>query len=260
MRRTGLITIALAGILFACNDDDYGTTPPPPPPPPLPVATVIIASGDIAAKVDEFRNALGASNGTTVGEQPTGRREINWDGAAANPFNNRNDFPADFFNVNVKVGGIYTTAGTGFRNDSTTFRDINPTYAAEFKAFSPTKIFAPVGSNQMDQLFQVAGQPTPAEVRGFGIVFNDVDVAEKTTIQLFAQDGTLLGTYASPVRTDAAGATFVGVTFADAIIARVRITLGTGAMGPTVNDVSAGGTIDVVVLDNVIYGEPRRAF
>jgi len=87
-----------------------------------------------------------------------------------------------------------------------------------------------------------------------------VDVLEKTTIQLFAQDGTLLGTYASPVRSDAGGATFVGVTFPDAIIARVRITLGTGAMGPSVNDISAGGTIDVVVLDNVIYGEPRKAF
>ena len=260
MRRIGLITLALAALLAGCDDDDpdYGTTPPPPPPPPL--ATVITASGDIRAKVDEFRNALGASNGTTVGEQPAGRREINWDGAAANPFNNRNDFPADFFNVNVKAGGIYTTSGTGFRNDSTSFRDINPTYAAEFTPFSPTKIFAPVGSNVMDQLFQVAGQPTPALVRGFGIVFNDVDVADKTTIQLFARDGTLLGTYASPVRTDSAGATFVGVTFADPIIARVRITLGTGAMGATVNDISAGGAIDVVALDNVIYGEPRKAF
>jgi hypothetical protein len=52
----------------------------------------------------------------------------------------------------------------------------------------------------------------------------------------------------------------VGVSFTDAIIARVRITLGTGAMGPTVNDISAGGTIDIVALDNVIYGEPRKAF
>jgi hypothetical protein len=150
--------------------------------------------------------------------------EINWDGAAAYPFNNRNDFPADFFNVNVKAGAIYTTSGTGFRNDSLQFVEVNPLYAAEFTAFSPTKIFAPVGSNQLDQLFQVAGQPTPAVVRGFGIVFNDVDVAERTTIQLFAQDGTSLGTFSSPVRSDAGGATFVGVSFPDAIIARVRIT------------------------------------
>ena len=135
MRRIGFITIALAGVLFACNDDDdYGTTEPPPPPPP-PVATVITASGDIATKVEEFRTSLGPSNGATAGEQVGGRREINWDGAAANPFNNRNDFPANFFNSNVKAGGIYTTPGTGFRNDSLLFAEVNPTYAAQFSAF-----------------------------------------------------------------------------------------------------------------------------
>jgi len=259
MRRIGIISAALVGALFGCNDDEDGPTLPPPPPPP-PVATVVTATGDIRATVDEFRNSLGPSNGTIAGEQAGGRREINWDGAAANPFNNRNDFPADFFNINVKAGAIYTTSGTGFRNDSTLFSEVNPGYALQFTAFSPTKIFAPVGSNQLDQLFQVAGQPTPAVVRGFGIVFNDVDVADRTTIQLFAQDGTSLGTFSSPVRSDATGVTFVGVSFTDAIIARVRITLGTGAMGPTVNDVTAGGTIDIVALDNVIYGEPRKAF
>jgi len=45
---------------------------------------------------------------------------------------------------------------------------------------------------------------------------------------------------------------------ADAIIARVRITLGTGALGANVEDISAGGAVDLVVLDNLIYSEPRR--
>ena len=248
-------TVALALAIAAC--DDYNTVSNPVPPL---VPTVVSATGDITAKVDEFRNALGPSNGGTAGEQPAGRREINWDGAGANPFNNRNDFPADFFNSNVKAGAVYTTAGTGLRNDSTLFGEVNPTYAAEFNFFSPSKIFAPIGSNLLDQLFQVAGQPTPAVVRGFGIVFSDVDVADQTTIQLFAQNGSALGTYAAPVRSDAGGLSFVGVTYSDAIIARVRITLGTGALGATVNDVTAGGTADLVVLDNVIYGEPKRAF
>jgi len=258
MRSIGLTWIAIAIFLVACSDDDTNTPYTPPPPPP--VATVVTASGDISAKVDEFRNALGASNGGTAGEQPGGRREVSWDGAGANPFNNKNDFPADFFNTNVKSGAIFTTAGTGFRNDSTKFAEVNPTYAAEFAAFSPAKIFAPVGSNQMDQLFQVAGQPTPAVVRAFGIVFADVDLADKTTIQLFAQDGTSLGTYAAPVRSDANGFSFIGVSFTNAVIARVRITLGTGALAAGVNDVSSGGTVDLVVLDNLIYGEPKKAF
>ncbi len=95
-------------------------------------------------------------------------------------------------------------------------------------------------------------------VRGFGIVLSDVDLADQTTIQLYAQDGSSLGTYSAPVRSDEGGFSFVGVTFADAIIARVRITLGTGALSANVEDISAGGTVDLVVLDNLIYSEPRR--
>ena len=257
MQRMRFLGLTAVAVLAAACSDDVITNPAPV----LPQATVTTATGNITVKVDEFRNSLGASNGVVAGEQPGGRREISWDGAGANPFNNKNDFPADFFNTNVKSGAIFTTAGTGFRNDSTFFAEINPAYAAQFNFFSATKIFTPVGSNQLDQLFQVAGQPTPAVVRGFGIVFSDVDLADKTTIQLFAQDGSSLGTFAAPVRSDAGGLSFVGVTYADAIIARVRITLGTGALGANVNDVTAaGGTVDLVVLDNLIYGEPKQAF
>ena len=118
MRTIGWMTLAMAGMLVACGDNE---TSAPYPDPETPVATVFEATGDISAKVDEFRNALGPSNGGTAGEQPAGRREISWDGAAANPFNNKNDFPADFFNTNVKSGAVFTTAGTGFRNDSLLF-------------------------------------------------------------------------------------------------------------------------------------------
>jgi hypothetical protein len=250
------LAIAAVVALAACNDTITTASPPPV----LPTPTVLTATGDIAAKVDEFRNALGPSNGGTAGEQATGRREINWDGVGANPFDNKNDFPANFFNTNVKSGAVFTTGGTGFRNDSTDFAEVNPNYAAQFNFFSANKIFAPVGSNQLDQLFQVAGQPTPAVTRGFGVVFSDVDLVDKTTIELFAQDGSRLGTFQAPPRTDAAGLSFLGITYDNPIIARARITLGTGALGAGVNDISAGGTIDLVVLDNLIYGEPHKAF
>src|SRR6266699_4107051 len=255
MRTTRWMGLAGVAVMTACNGD-RATAPGPV----RPLATVYSATGRIGATVSQFRAILGAPNSGIAGEQPAGRREINWDGAAAIPFNNRNDFPADFFNTTVKAGAVFTTPGTGFRNDSTLFSEVNPTYAAQFLFFSASEIFAAVGSNQLDQEFRVAGQPTPALVRGFGIVFSDVDVADKTTIQLFAQDGSSLGTYSAPVRSDEGGFSFVGVTFADAIIARVRITLGSGALGADVNDVSAGGTVDLVVVDNLIYSEPRKAF
>ena len=251
-------TIGLVlGLVAAAACSDYGSDPAPGDPALVP--TTLSATGDIAARVEEFRTLLGGpSNGGTAGEQPAGRREIAWDGASADPFNNKNDFPPSFFNTNVKSGAVFTTPGTGFRNDSLKFAEVNPTYADQFGAFSPTKIFSPVGANVMDVLFQVAGQPTPAVVTGFGAVFSDVDVAGRTTIDLFDADGNPLVTIAAPVRSDAGGSSFVGARFPAAIVARARITLGTGTLGAAVNDVSAGGTVDVVVTDNFIYGEPRR--
>jgi hypothetical protein len=255
MHRMNLLALAAVAAIAACSNDSVTN-----PVPVAPQATLVTATGNIATKVDDFRNLLGPSNGGTAGEQPTGRREITWDGAGANPFDNKNNFPPDFFNTTVKSGAVFTTDGTGFRNDSTFFAEINPEYAAQFNFFSATKIFTPIGSNVLDQSFQVAGQPTPAVTRGFGIVFSDVDLADKTTIQLFAQDGSSLGTFAAPVRSDAGGLSFIGVTFDQPIIARVRITLGTGALAPNVNGGTDGGTVDLVVLDNLIYGEPKKAF
>jgi len=255
MRKKMLLMTAAAFMMMACNDTTTtGTNTPPF------GRAVIAVSGDIADTVAAFRNLLGASNGAVAGEQATGRREINWDGAAANAFDNSNTFPADFFNTTAKVGAVFTTDGTGFRNDSTEFVEVNPTYADQFRFFSANKIFAPVGSNVLDVLFQVAGQPTPAVSSGFGIVLSDVDAANATTIELFAQDGTSLGIIAAPVRSDTVGLSFVGVSFDRPVIARVRVTLGTGALGAGVDDISAGGVKDLVVLDNLIYGEPKKAF
>ena len=253
MHKTKLMALTAIAVSAACSG--YSTTYPGPTPP---HATVLTATGNITPEVEAFRTQLGVSNGGTAGEQPAGRREINWDGAGANPFDNRNDFPPNFFNTNVTAGAVFTTPGSGFRNDSTLFTEINPNYASQFNFFSAKKIFAPIGSNVLDQVFEVAGQTTSAAVRAVGIVFDDVDLADKTTIQLFAKDGSNLGTFAAPVRTDPAGLSFLAVTFDQAIIARVRITLGTGALGANVNDVTAaGGSADLVVLDNLIYAEPK---
>src|SRR4051812_14940911 len=186
--RTFAVAAGLAA-LAACGSD-YGSNPAQPQPE---VPTTISATGTIAAKVDEFRALLGEpSNGGTAGEQAAGRREISWDGAGANPFNNRNDFPGSFFNTNVKSGALFTTPGTGFRNDSLQFSEVNAGYAGQFSTFSPTKIFSPVGSNVMDVNLQVAGQPIAAQSTGFGVVFSDVDVAGATTIELFDAAGRSL--------------------------------------------------------------------
>jgi hypothetical protein len=254
-RKSTVIAAALVATVVIIGCSSY-KSPMQPAPPAGPQATVVTATGDISAKVADFRTLLGDPlNGGTAGQQPAGRREVNWDGAGARPFNNQDHFPADFFNNNVKAGLVYENAS--FRNDSTEFAEINPTYAGQFKPFSPPVMFSAIGTNVIDASFHVAGAATPAIVTGFGVVLSDVDLAQTTSVELFDKNGTSLGRFFAPVRSDANGLSFVGVKFDVATVARVKITCGNGALGAGVNDVSNGGATDLVVVDNVIYGEPQ---
>jgi hypothetical protein len=245
--------------LAACDDDDYDDdATAPTPTPPAPTATTLTATGDVTARVAEFRALLGEpANGATAGQQPAGRREITWDGAGARPFNNRNDFPADFFNTTARNGVVFSTPGTGFRNDSTLFAELDLSNGAEFRTFSPTQLFAPVGSPVMDVHFRVAGAPTPATVSGFGVVFSDVDRAGSARVEAFDAAGRSLGRFEAPPRSDASGLSFVGFRFPTAIVARVRITSGTAAVAAGVRDQTSGGSADLVTMDNFVFGEPQ---
>jgi hypothetical protein len=248
--------LALLSAAAACDDNNGDISSPPV----GPIATAVSATGDITAKVDEYRALLGdPRNGGTTPPQSVGRREIGWDGVPANFNNGDNLFPGDFFNTNAKLGAILTTSGTGFRNDSSLFAGVDPSYAEQFNFFSANKIFSPVGSNLLDVTFRVPGTTTPALSSGFGAVFSDVDTPAATYLQYYANDGRLLGRYDVPVRSDAGGLSFVGVKYDSVAVARVRITLGQGAIGAGINDVSAGGTADLVVVDDFLYGEPQPA-
>lgn len=253
--KTLMLALSTALLVAACydsNNNDYAPTEPPPP-----AATVVIGSGNIAPKVDEYRALLGdpKNGGTVPGPAASGRREVNWDGVnAANV--NTNTFPGDFFAVTTKLGMLMTTPGTGLRVSDKDFSDINAAFGDVFNPFSPTKTFAVVGSTIVDVTFQVAAATTPAVVAGFGVVFSDVDNPTSAKIEAFDKAGKTLGTFYAPVRSDANGLSFVGIKFGSALIARVRITSGTGALGAQALDVSAGGAADLVVMDDFLFSEP----
>jgi hypothetical protein len=232
---------ALAILAFAmgCDNGDDLSAPPV-----GPIGTVISSSGAIASKVDEYRALLGdPKNGG--------------DGVPATFNNGDNLFPGDFFNATVKLGAIFTTPGSGFRNDSSLFTGVDPSYGAQFNTFSPNKLFAAVGSNLIDVTFRVPGSATNAVTSGFGAVFSDVDAPGTSHLDYYAADGRLLGSYDVPVRSDAAGLSFLGVKYDSVGVARVRITLGERPLGAGVADVSAGGALDLVVVDDFLYGEPQ---
>jgi hypothetical protein len=256
----GVAALLAVSTLVACEyeDDDYDIVAPDNNAPTAPAPQVVSGSGDIAAPLAQFRALLGdPRNGGTVGPSASGRREVNWDGVPAEFNNLDNRFPAAFFNTTVRLGLVMTTPGTGFRNDSSLFGDLEASMRGQFAAFSPNKLFAATGSNIIDVEFQLPGQPTPAIVAGFGAVFVDVDLPGRTTMEYFDRSGKRLGVVEVPVRSATTAFSFAGARFPSAEIARVRITLGTAALGVGRADISTGGTGDLVVVDDFLFAEPQ---
>ena len=129
------------------------------------------------------------------------------------------------------------------------FGNINPSYADIFQTFSVERLFSPVGSNSVDLTFFVPGSATPAVSPGFGAVYTDIDT-EHTAFEYFDIDGNSLGSYGAPLANE--GLSFLGVVFPTPIVHRVRISYGTGALGPDDED-----GVDVAVMDDFVYGEPQ---
>jgi len=219
-------------------------------------ALVVQSSGAILADVNAFRALLGnPNNGGLLGQQDQGHREINWD-AVPPSLSDVFNFPADFFNNNSPRGLLYDATLRGLEVSSHSFTDINATYGTEFTPFSGARMFSPLGTNVSDVSFFVAGTEIEAGVRGFGVVFLDVDKVGSTGLKLYGADGSLLIAVRAPVRSDARGVSFVGVIFPDPIITRVTIVAGDGILAPNEIDVSQGGVHDIVVMDDFVYGEP----
>lgn len=217
--------------------------------------TVVSGAGEVLPLIEQYRKLLGGENNANKpGSQPTGRREINWDGVpddkAAPAF-----LPADVFKAR---GARLTTPGQGVQVSARSgnpkgllprFGHINKTYVDTFKPFSGERLFSPVGSNVVDLTFVVPGTNRPAAVTGFGAVYVDTDLPH-TAFEYFDDKGKSLGRHQVPVNNN--GFSFLGVVFNGPVVARVRIEYGTTAIGPDDSPSS-----DVSVMDDFIYGEPQ---
>jgi hypothetical protein len=254
MKPTVFVPVLGLMALAACNSvSSPGTTPPP-------AYTTFSAQGDsaaIAVELVAFRAALGgALNAPNAPPADSGRREINWDGVPA-ALTNVDTFPGTFFNVNSKRGAVFITPGTGFRVDSTGFASDNAALAAQFQAFSPKKLFAAVGSNLVEVDFKLVGTTTDGVVKGFGVVFADVDRTGSSRVEFFDAAGVRIADLPAPAQSGAHQFSFIGAVFDSALVAYVRITSGDAALNGTLTDISAGGTNDLVVMDDFLYGEPQ---
>jgi hypothetical protein len=224
----------------------------------------------IQGSVDAYRAALGAiNNGSSPGPLASGRREINWDGGGSTATSIAGTPFAGFLNTR---GALFVTPGIGFvQAPSSGLADTfsNPAYSTAFQAFSPVRLFSPIGSTLTDVEFFVPGSAGGllATTRGFGAIFSDVDLPDgsgpgskrgnrkaSTLVQYFGLGGELLFSSFLPAAPGEAGFAFLGIAFDDPRIARVRIT--TGNATPGADDTRPH---DVVVMDDFIFGEPQLA-
>lgn len=230
--------------------------------------TLFEASGpdvaSIQATVDAYRAAMGPLNPNQAGIQnPAGRREINWDGVPDGR-SDPNRLPANFFNANSPRGAVFGGPATEFLvsadddNPTSTpplFASFNPDYARKFQVFSRQRLFASLGSTEMSVDFFVAGSNVPGKTRGFGVVFTDVDLARSTQVDYLDEHGSVLySAYAQPFGNgyEEGSLSFLGVSFADAVVSSVRIKSGNVLLGGD-DDYARG--LDVVVMDDFFYGE-----
>ena len=225
-------------------------------------------AADLQEDIAEYRRRLGGiDNGNNPG-QTSGHRSINWD-AAVVPFN----MPGDFFRNNVTRGAEFLAVEGRFAVSNpppadapsdvrdNRFSSFNSKFAWLFRTFSPKRLFTPVKSNQVRILFSVPQSNRAAHVSGFAAVFTNVVLRGETLMHFYDANECLI--LRLPIIPQRRGLSFSGIIVKGrngqridvATIASVKITLGNAIISEPINHKARRK--NVVVLDDLIYGEPQ---
>ena len=231
------------------------------------------------------QTALGPRNPFTPVNNPTGRRQINWDALPATrgvSDDTSSNFPGEFFNaaVNPRARGalcstpVHTSMMRLSSDPQHTGDGVAPLFGqpTEFSFFSvdpqsATETQRIIGVTNckpgsgaaspgcfLDVHFRDPANPErQAYVDGFGSVFTGTNVAGLSKIEFFDIDANLLHTVNVPVSGDGMLA-FAGAKFASPVVAYVRITAGNLGIDQCSQE---SATDDCVAMDDFIYGEPK---
>lgn len=219
--------------------------------------------------VSKYREELGGiDNLNEAGPLDDGHRSINWD-AAAVPF----DMPFDFFDRTVTRGAVFKAKGKKFAvsnpamappEDDRFSSLLTRRVSRQFRRFSRERLFTPVLRNKFSVIFNVPAQRKRATTTGFGAVYTDVDLKFATKMKFFDRRGCLIAKLAVPPKSR--GLSFAGIVVLDPhnpyklipAVAKVVVRLGNisvddfqhGHLKPHVKN-------DLVVVDDLVYGEPQ---
>jgi hypothetical protein len=133
------------------------------------------------------------------------------------------------------------------------FADLKLNYPGNFPTFSPTINFKLDGGGPQKNTFLLADRVTPALSSAFGAIFTDVEKGNTSGLVFFDQFGKELGRFFVPAGANGLNQ-FLGVIFSRPVVARVDVLMGEGgdAFG-TVEDVTNGGPVDLVVTDDFVF-------
>jgi hypothetical protein len=239
-------------------------------------------SASAATAFATFKTAIGGvDNGGAAPTTPltTGFRTINWDGVKLDG----SDFgggpnttvitpghtvgiPLNRFQERgVFFGAVYAVSGAASATDPSTFTDVNPGVAGLFPSFSPKNTFAMFNDNGIDFKYVLPSSHTTSLVsgasRGFGAIFDNVTIANTTSIEYF-HGNTSLGKFFVPPGPKG-GTEFLGVLFDSPIVTNVQLILGTDVIFSfNGSKVTSSGVVDdgvshnLVVVDDFAYPEP----
>lgn len=227
----------------------------------------------IQAAVDQFRTNIGGVNNGVGGAFTSGRREVNWDGVP-DDFADPNFLPGDFFNSNSPRGlMLHAVNQTGqsaptvnrllvsadSSNPTATvpeFGSINAGYPAIFQPFSAERLFIAANTPAIEVTFFIPGTKVPATVTAFGAVFTDVDSPNTNThMEFYGPGGEFLFSMSS-LGPASGGLSFAGV-FSQTTIRIARVLIRSGKDTLSAGNVDGTAGVDVVAMDDFIYGEPR---
>jgi len=205
----------------------------------------------IKGLVKDFTNNLVGNDNGDKASQRDGYRKIRWDNE-----NMPKKVPGAFFALSR--GMVFSNENNNkFRvsNDSNSnddkFDSINKEASKHFQTFSPKRLFAPLEDNTVTFEFYLPGTDEQAILSGFGAVFVDVWLPNKTKMIFYDKFGNVIKEAA--VEEYSSGLSFLGVNFGMPLISKVDVVLGTSTLDNySVQD-------DVVVLDDLYYSEPLRS-
>jgi hypothetical protein len=234
---------------------------------------------DATTALNSMRSAIGgANNGGAPLGTPTpnvGRREINWDAVLMDGTDFSNTVVVQAGNVvaipftRFQARGIVTSEFTAVSSNG--FSTVSTGSAGKFPAFSGTNTFGPFNEAVKNTRFRVnfveptvAGTTAPARgVRGFGVIFLDVNREGSATVEYFSGT-TSLGKFNALASATPGQPSFVGALFNQPFVTSVEIIAGDDVLFGFVGGLSNGPAEalpnkDIVALDDFIFSEPATA-